>query len=148
MAGFQLLLALFFGLYVLFMGGISVAMFLDPKVNDPGAPIMMGIFAAIFGVIVIFGLVGSISNFLLGKRLRSDTPPTQRFVVTVCIINFLSLFTGGMFATALGVYGLWFALSDQGKAFFEGRGNGLLPGRGFPTYDQNYARDPNRINWR
>jgi hypothetical protein len=148
MAGFQLLLVLLYGVYVLMMGGLSVAMALDPKVNDPGGPIVMGVFALIVGIIAIFGIIGSVSNFLLGKRLRSGTPPTQRFVITACIINFLSLFTGGMFATALGVYGLWFALSDQGKAFFAGQGQSMLPGQGYTPYDPNYARDPNRVNWR
>jgi hypothetical protein len=148
MAGFQTLLVLFFGLYVAIMGIAAVAMALDPKVNDPGGPIVMGVMAAVFGVMTLFGLAGVVSNFLLGRRLRSETPPTQRFVITACIINFLSFFTGGMFAAALGGYGLWFAMSDQGKAFFAGQGQGMLPAQGYTPYDPNYARDPNRINWR
>ena len=152
MAGWQLLLTLFFGVYVLAMGGLAVAMALDPKVNDPGGPIVMGIMAAFFGVFVLFGLTSSITNFLLGKRLRAATPPTQKFVITACIINLVSFFTGGMFTAAFGGYGLWFATSDQGKAFFAGRSEGYGPaglaGHGYPAYDPNYARDPNRINWR
>lgn len=148
MAGFQLLLVLFFAIYVLAMGGIAVGMALDPKVNDPGAPIMMGVLAAIFGLITLFGLVGSVSNFMLGRRLRAATPPTQRFVIIACIINFASIFTGGIFAAALGGYGLWFAVSDQGKAFFAGQDHGMLPGQGYSPYEPGYARDPNKVNWR
>ena len=148
MAGFQLLLVLFYGIYVLAMGGVAIAMALDPNVNDPGGPIFMGILSAVFGFITLFGIVGIVSNFLLGKRLRGNKPPTKRFVITACVINFLSLFTGGMFATALGVYGLWFAMSEQGKAYFAGQRPGMLPGQGYSPYNPDYARDPNRINWR
>ncbi len=151
MAGFQLLLTLMFAIYVLAMGAVSVGMALDPKVDDPGAPIMMGVLAAIFGLVTIFGLVGAISNFMLGRRLRAETPPTQRFVIVACIINFASLFTGGMFAAALGGYGLWFAMSDEGKAFLAGQGDvqpGMLGAQPYTSYDAEYARDPNRINWR
>ena len=102
MSGWQLLLTLFFGLYVLIMGGVAAGMFLDPKVNDPGGPIIMGVMATIFGVFTLIGLAGSVSNFLLGKRLRSEFPPTKRFVITACIINFASFCTGGIFAAALG----------------------------------------------
>ncbi len=150
MSGWQFLLTLFFSIYVLAMGGIAVAMALDPKVNDPGGPIIMGVMAAFFGLFVLIGLVGSISNFLLGRRLRSAERPTQRFVITACVINFVSFFTGGIFAAALGGYGLWFATSDQGKAFFAGQDQSpaILPGQRYSAHDPNYARDPNRINWR
>ena len=152
MSGWQLLLTLFFGLYVLIMGGVAAGMFLAPKVNDPGGPIIMGVMATIFGVFTLIGLAGSVSNFLLGKRLRSEFPPTKRFVITACIINFASFCTGGIFAAALGGYGLWFATSDIGKAFFSGYGDAEVP-RGLPdeaysTYDPSYARDPNRVDWR
>lgn len=149
-AGWQLLLTLFLLAYVLIMGGIAVGMGLDPEVKDPGAPILMGVLATVFGLFTLIGLVGSISNFMLGRRLRAATPPTQRFVVTACIINFVSFFTGGIFAAALGGYGLWFATSDQGKAFFARQEYtpGMLPGQGYTPYEPNYARDPSRINWR
>ena len=57
-----------------------------------------------------------------------------------------------LFAAALGGYGLWFATSDIGKAFFSGYGDAEVP-RGLPdeaysTYDPSYARDPNRVDWR
>jgi hypothetical protein len=153
MAGWQMLFVLLFGLYVLITGGVAVGMALDPKVNDPGGPIVMAVMAAVFGVFTLFGLTGSITNFVLGRRLRAETPPTQKFVITACIINFVGFLTGGIFAAALGGYGLWFATSDQGKAFFAGQGDaysppGVLPGQGYSAYDPNYARDPSRINWR
>lgn len=150
MSGWQLLITLFFLIYVLIMGGVAIAMALDPKVTDPGAPIFMGVLAAFFGLFVLFGLAGSVSNFMLGKRLRAATPPTQRFVITASIINFVSVFTGGIFTAALGGYSLWFATSDQGKAFFAGQDHapGMLPGHAYSAYDPNYARDPNRVDWR
>jgi hypothetical protein len=148
MAGWQLLLSLFFGIYVLAMGAVALGMALDPKVNDPGGPIIMGVMAAVFGVFMLIGLTGSVSNFLLGRRLRAATPPTKRFVITVCVINFASFFTGGMFTAALGGYGLWFATSDQGKAFFDGQAPGMLPGYAYTPHNVGYARDPDRVDWR
>lgn len=149
MAGWELLLSLLFLLYTLFMGAVAVGMALDPKVPDAGPVIFMGAMAAILGLITLFGLTGSISNFLLGRRLRAATPPTQKFVVIACIINFASVFTGGMFTAALGGYALWFATSDQGKAFFAGQGQpGMLPAQGYTPYKPNYAYDPERMNWR
>lgn len=149
MSGWQLLLTLFFALYVLIMGGIAVGMFLDPKVTDPGGPIVMGVMAAFFGLFTLIGLAGSIANFMLGRRLRAATPPTQKFVITACVLNFASFMTGGIFAAALGGYGLWFATSDQGKAFFAGQGeNPMLPAQSYTPYDPNYARDPSRVDWR
>ncbi len=145
-AGFQLLLVLFFGLYVLMTGGIAIAMAFDPKVNEPGAPIMMGVFAAIFAVFCLLGLAAAITNFVLGRRLRRETPPSPQFVIGASIVNIISFFFGGIFATALGVYGLWFALSDEGKYYFSGQR--ALPGQGYAPYPQDYARDPNRVNWR
>lgn len=150
MSGWQLLLTLFFLLYVLIMGGVAVGMALDPKVSDPGGPVVMGVMAAVFGAFTLIGLAGSIANFMLGRRLRSDTPPTKQFVITACIINFASFFTGGIFTAALGGYGLWFATSDIGKAFFAGQPYtpGMLQGQGYTPYDPNYARDPSRVDWR
>lgn len=153
MAGWQLLLTLFFAIYVLAVGAVAVGMAFDPNLRDPGGPIVMGALAAVFGLFTAFGLTGAISNFLLGRRLRAVTPPTQRSVIVACIINFASIFSGGIFAAALGGYTLWFATSDQGKAFLNGEDPhqhqpGALPGQSYSPYDANYARDPNRINWR
>ena len=146
MAGIQFIFVLIFGLYVLFTGGVAIGMALDPTVKDAGAPIMMGVFAAIFGVFTLMGLACVISNIVFGRQLRKPTPPSQRFVIVASIINILGMFFTGIFSIALGVYGLWFAMSDQGKLYFSCQGH--LPPQGYAPYDPGYARDPNRVNWR
>jgi len=146
MAGFQFLMVLFFGLYVLFTGGVAIGMALDPSVKDVGAPIMMGVFALIFGLFTLVGIVCVVTNIIFGKRLRKPTPPSQRFVIVASIMNMVGVCFGGIFSVGLGVYGLWFALSDAGKLYFSEQGQ--LPGQGHAPYDAGYARDANRVNWR
>ena len=146
MAGIQFIFVLLFGLYVLFTGGVAIGMALDPSVKDAGAPIMMGVFALIFGIFTLLGLACVISNVIFGRRLRRATPPSQRFVIIASIINIVGMCFAGIFSIALGIYGLWFALSDQGKLYFSGQGQ--LPPQGYTPYNPGYARDPNQINWR
>jgi len=146
MAGFQFLMVLFFGLYVLFTGGVAIGMALDPSVKDAGAPIMMAVFALIFSVFTLVGIECVVMNIIFGRRLRKPTPPSQRFVIIASIMNFVGVGFGGIFSVAIGVYGLWFALSDAGKLYFSGQGQ--LPAQGYAPYDAGYARDPNRVNWR
>jgi hypothetical protein len=146
MAGIQFIFVLLFGLYVLFTGGVAIAMALDPSVKDAGGPIMMGILALVFGIFTLMGLACAISNIIFGKRLRNPNPPSQRFVIVASIINIVGMCFAGIFSVALGVYGLWFALSDAGKLYFSVQGQ--LPSPGYAPYDAGYARDPNRVNWR
>jgi uncharacterized membrane protein HdeD (DUF308 family) len=113
--GLQLLLTLFFGIYLLLVGLVGVAAAFDPKMsNDPEGIVALVIIAAVFGVLTLFGLIGGITNLVLGFKLRKPVPAGKRLIVFSSVLNCLSFMNGGMFAMALGGYGLRFALSDTG----------------------------------
>ena len=123
-AGIQSFITLFFGLYVVLIGGVGVLIALDGKVEDAGGVVMMFVFAAIFGVIFSLGVASIVMNVKMGRRLRSGTPPGKRAVMITSIMNCAAIFAGGMFSmpfgAAIGGYGIWFAASDVGKQYFEG----------------------------
>lgn len=123
-AGFQGLITLLFGLYLLILGGLGVMAALDSNSDDAGGLVMVFVFAGIVGVMFGLGLTSIIMNVKMGRRLRSDNSPTQRSVMITSILNCCSLLFGGMmslpFGAAVGAYGIWFATSDVGKRFFGG----------------------------
>jgi uncharacterized membrane protein HdeD (DUF308 family) len=152
--GLQLMLTLFFGVYVLLMGLVGVVAAFDPKAaNDPEGIVVLVILAAVFGLLTLFGLIAAITNLVLGFKLRKPVPAGKRLVIFTSVVNCLSFMHGGMFAMALGVYGLWFALSDTGREYFEG--GVYQPAMMYPSpanqyavgsdYNPNY-QDPHR--WR
>lgn len=152
--GFQLMLTLFFGIYVLLVGLVGVIAAFDPKAaNDPEGIVVLVILAAVFGVLTLFGLIAAITNLVLGFKLRKPVPAGKRLVIFASVLNCLSFMHGGMFAMALGVYGLWFALSDSGREYFAG--NVYQPAMIYPPPANTYGigseqgtnfQDPHR--WR
>ena len=154
-AGIQSLITMFFGLYVLIMGGLGVMVALDARANDAGGVVMMLVFTAIFGVLCALGLTSIIMNIKMGRRLRSDDPPTKRSVMITSILNCCAMLFGGMFSmpfgAAVGVYGIWFASSDVGKRYFE-RVPDAEPVYMNPppaqTYAQAYTPDNEPYKWR
>jgi hypothetical protein len=133
---------------------VGVAAAFDPKMsNDPEGIVALVIIAAVFGVLTLFGLIGGITNLVLGFKLRKPVPAGKRLIVFSSVLNCLSFMNGGMFAMALGVYGLWFALSDTGREYFEG--NVYQPAMIYPPPANTYGigseqgtnfQDPHR--WR
>src|SRR5688572_11162234 len=149
-AGIQSLITLFFGLYVLLMGGVGLAIALGGNPEDVEGIVMMFLFAAIFGVFFAMGLVSVIMNIKMGRRLRSGTPPSKRSVMITSIMNCVALYSmplGG----ALGGYGMWFANSDSGKRYFEGVPE-VQPAHLNPqpaqTYAQTYTPEHEPYRWR
>lgn len=124
-AGFQGVFVVFFLLFALLYGGMGIAMSLTAKNSELAGLVVFAVMVILFAAISVFGLVCMIANIQMGRRLRSDTPPTQKRMIVTSILNFLSWACGGVFlmpfGIALGVYGLWFALSDLGKAYLAGQ---------------------------
>ena len=62
-----------------------------------------------------------IANIVIRRRIRGNNPPKPRSLVVMAILNCCSFLCGGLivwpFGITLGVYQIWFATSDQGKAF-------------------------------
>lgn len=124
-AGIQSLFVCFYVLFALLYGGLGIAMAFTAKQSDVAGLIIWGVLVLIFALIAIMGIICVISNIWLGKKLRGGTPPTQRSMLVTAILNCISWVCGGIFlmpfGIGLGVYGIWFAVSDVGKAFLEGR---------------------------
>src|SRR5688572_33157856 len=100
-AGIQSLITLFFGLYVLLMGGVGLMIALDGNPEDIGGIVMMFVFAAVFCVFFAMGLASVIMNIKVGRRLRSATPPSKRPVMITSIANCIALHSMP-FGAALG----------------------------------------------
>ena len=154
-AGFQGLITLLFGLYLLFLGGLGVMAALDTRSGDVGGLVMMFVITAVFAGMFGLGLTSIIMNVKMGRRLRSGRPPTKRSVMTTSILNCCSLFFGGMmslpFGAAVGAYGIWFATSDVGKRYLAGIPDAEPAYMNPPpaqTYAQSYTPDHEPYKWR
>ena len=154
-AGFQGMITLLFGLYLLVLGGLGIMAAFNNRSDDAGGLVMMFVFAAIIGVMFGLGLTSIIMNVKMGRRLRSESPPTQRSVMIASIINCCSLLFGGMvslpFGAAVGAYGIWFATSDVGKRFLAGAPDAEPVYMNPPpaqTYAQSYAPETEPYKWR
>ena len=124
------LLGLFFWLFtalnvvlVLVIGIIWVGMFgfifsqAPHKASDPPPELMVGMFAAVFFFVLIFTVLFSIPKIVAGYGLRSNKPWARTWAIVASIMCCLSFPIG----TAIGVFGLIFLFSDEGKAYFENR---------------------------
>ena len=154
-AGFQGLITFLFGLYLLVLGGLGVMATLDARSADAGGLVMMFVITAVFAVMFGLGLTSIIMNVKMGRRLRSDIPPTQRSVMIASIVNCCSVLFGGMmslpFGAAVGAYGIWFATSDVGKRYLAGIPDAEPVYMNPPpaqTYAQSYAPNNEPYKWR
>jgi hypothetical protein len=123
-AGIQGLALLFVGLYVVMMAFVIVASLVGENTTDAGAYIVPGVIAAVFAVMGAIGLTNVILNIKLGRALRSTTPPSSKRVIVTSIFNICSFLCGGVFilpfGMALGIFGIVFATSENGKAYLNG----------------------------
>jgi hypothetical protein len=135
-AGIQGFMFLFILLYLVILGLGGVMSAVNGNEADAGGLIVVAVIFVIIGFLALVGLATIIANIRMGRRLRGGKLPTQQSIVITSILNICSFLCGGIialpFGTALGVYGLWFALSEQGKMFLSGQ-----------TYDPVYAYPPN-----
>ena len=117
-------MVLFIGLYAVFMGAMLVLSLVNIPNTDAGAYIVSGLLFLLFAVLAGFGITNVVLNIKLGRALRSNLLPTQKRVIVTSIFNICSFLCGGVFVLpfgmALGIFGLVFATSDNGKAFLNG----------------------------
>lgn len=144
-AGIQSLFALIFVLLILLYGVSGVVTLVSGGKNTANGAVGPLIFAVFFGVLAI-GLASIILNIKAGSRLREPSPAPKLLLLASAFGNLLSFLFGGMslapLGIALGIYGLYFTLSDVGKAYFNGGGfqspppvNKYGPGT-FGSYEQ------------
>src|SRR5688572_28633234 len=122
------LLGLFFWLYtalnVVVIVGIAVvyiAIFgvvFTSQPQNAGAPpteLIVGILAAVFGFVLIFTLLFSVPKLVAGYGLRKGKPWARVWAIVASIMLCMSFPLG----TAIGVFGLVFLFSDEGKLYFD-----------------------------
>ncbi len=91
----------------------------------PAAPIL----ATIGVAIAVFLLVISLPGIIGGWGLLHFKPWARVLMIVISVLNLLHV----PFGTALGVYGLWVLLSDEGRRIFETRGQGYFPPPSYPA---------------
>ena len=85
------------------------------KAGDPPPEFIMGIIMAIFIFALIFTVLFSIPKVIAGYGLRKNKPWARIWAMIASIMCCLSL----PFGTAIGVFGLIFLFSDDGKRYFD-----------------------------
>lgn len=132
-AGIQAFFALLILFIVLLYGVGGVIMIATARNASDAAPAaaFMAVYVAIFVVLLAFGIASIVLNVKAGRQLKSASIASKNLVIASAIGNFLSFMCGGMclapFGIGLGIFGLWFVLSDTGKAYFSGLGINTPP---------------------
>ena len=130
-AGVQSLFALFI-LLIIALYGVSGVMMAVSGGSDAAAGVgIMAVVVIIYGVILAIGVTSIVLNIKAGGGLKRTEPASKNLLLASSIGNILSWFCGGIclapFGIAMGVYGLWFTLSDVGSAYFQSRGINTPP---------------------
>ncbi len=111
-------LQVFVGIIMFFVyGGIGTAMLANARREEEQA--VGGILMGVGLVVGLFVLVFAAFSLLTGWKLFKEKSAGRIMGIIASCLCLLSFPLG----TALGIYGLWFLLGEQGKHFYEGGGN-------------------------
>lgn len=136
-AAIQAFLLLLYGIYLIMMIVILIAAIADVANPDARPALAISIIFSIgLTIVMVIGIASLISNVRMALRLKKDSPPEPKSLKMSSMLNFASFFCGGIFSVGLGVYGLWFATSDQGKWFLSGSSPTI------PSLDKPSAPNP------
>ena len=129
------LLGLFYWLFTAFnvviigvFGIIYVAIFgmvfssVPQKAGDPPPELIMTIIVGVFAFLFVFTLLFSIPKVIAGYGLRAGKSWARLWAIIAAIMCCLSFPIG----TAIGVFGLVFIFSDEGKKYFEDQARGYI----------------------
>lgn len=129
------LLGLFFWIYtafnilivvaiaVLYLGIFGAVFSTVPqKAGDPPPEMIMAILIFAFAFAVVFTVLFSVPKVIAGYGLRKNKPWARTWAIVGSIMACMSFPIG----TALGVFGLVFLFSEEGKLYFEQRSVGQL----------------------
>ncbi|MBK8467200.1 MAG: hypothetical protein IPL32_15385 [Chloracidobacterium sp.] len=100
-------------IYIALFGFIFTAT--PQKAGDPPPELIMGIIMAVFIFVLIFTVLFSVPKVVAGYGLRKNKPWARTWTIIASIMCCLSF----PFGTAIGVFGLIFLFSDDGKRYFE-----------------------------
>ena len=100
-------------IYIVLFGAVFTQMPANP--GDPDMTMMWPILVALMIGMVIFTIIFQIPEIVAAYALRNDKPWAKVWTVIASALACLSFPLG----TALGVFGLIFTFSDEGKQYFE-----------------------------
>jgi hypothetical protein len=122
------LLGLFFWLFTAFNVVIVVAIALiyiaifgivfsqqPQRANDPPPEFIIGILAIVFFVVLVMTILFSVPKIVAGYGLRKGKAWARGWAIAASIMSCMSFPLG----TAIGVFGLVFLFSDEGKLYFD-----------------------------
>ncbi len=131
------LLGLFFWLYTIFnivlvavIAVIYIALFgfiftqAPHKAGDPPPELIMTILVVVFAFAFLFTILFSIPEVVAGYGLRNEKPWARTWSIVASAMACMSF----PFGTAIGIFGLVFLLSEDGKRYFESPSYGRLSG--------------------
>lgn len=85
------------------------------KPGDPPPELIMGILIGAFVLVFVFAVLFAIPKVVAGYGLRKEKPWARTWAIVASVMACMSF----PFGTALGVFGLVFLFSDEGKMYFE-----------------------------
>jgi hypothetical protein len=104
------------GIAVIYIGVFGFVFIQQPqRANDPPPEFIIGIIAAVFLFILIVTLLFSIPKVVAGYGLRKGKTWARGWAIAASIMSCMSFPIG----TAIGVFGLMFLFSDEGKLYFD-----------------------------
>lgn len=120
--GFNILIVLAIALIYVAIFGTVIAT-VPQKPGEPPPEFIMVILIAAFAIALVFTILFSVPKIVAGYGLRKNKPWARTWAIVGSIMACMSFPIG----TALGVFGLVFLFSDEGKLYFEQRtGTGSL----------------------
>jgi len=111
---FNVLIVLMIGLLYVFIFG-AVFSQVPQKAGDPPPELIIGIIAVVFFVALAFTVLFSVPKIIAGFGLRKNKPWARTWAIVASIMACMSFPIG----TGIGVFGLVFLFSDEGKLYFE-----------------------------
>lgn len=110
--GLSALLGIFIGVIY---GGLGTLMLTSAP--DDEAKTVGGVFLGLAVMIGLVILVASVFYFVTGWKIYKEARIGKMLGIIASILCLMNFPLG----TALGIFGLWFLFSEQGKGFYEGQ---------------------------
>ena len=101
------------------------------RAGDPPPEFIIGILAMVFVFILVFTLLFSVPKIVAGYGLRNGKSWARTWAIVASVMTCMSFPIG----TAIGVFGLVFLFSDEGKLYFDQQmfGRNLGPAQPLPN---------------
>ena len=104
------------GIAVIYIAIFGVVFSQQPqRANDPPPEFIIGILAAVFFFVLVITILFSVPKIVAGYGLRKGKAWARGWAIAASIMSCMSFPLG----TAIGVFGLVFLFSDEGKVYFD-----------------------------